>query len=235
MRKNTPFALLIVFSLVLFSGCGMNFGGSGDPGQKDGPGSGEEGDIAEEPQGPDSGEDYDTTIPGLPDSGDEVEPSPDSGDEVDTEGQPDGPGSGPDGDMPEEPEEDEGQDDDDESDEPTSPDSGEEIDLEHPNGPDSGEDYTVRGSCNAIGEGSTCVEYVGSFWTKENARLNCSSASAFSTSACPRPVLGGCRIGAGSATEIITWHYSYGGDPYTEVIQYATMSCNALPGGQWTN
>lgn len=216
----------MILSLIIFSGCGMSFG------QTDGSRSGDRRDAAEEQKGPDSGDDYDTTIPGAPDSGEEVELGPDSGEEEDTSGQPDGPGSGPEGDMPEEVDEDE-PDDEDESDEPTSPDSGDEIDMREPGSPDSGEDYTARGSCNLIAEGSTCVEYIGSMWTTSQARLNCSSASAFSTSACPRPALGGCRVGAGSATEIITWHYSYGGDPYTEALPYAKGACNALPGGSW--
>src|SRR5512133_456465 len=95
MNKNYYLAGLMISSLLIFSGCGMSFGGSADPGQTDGPGSGPEGDLPEDRRGPDSGEDYDTTIPGAPDSGDEIEPG--SGDP----GQTDGPGSGPEGDLPE--------------------------------------------------------------------------------------------------------------------------------------
>src|SRR3989339_100905 len=50
------------------------------------------------------------------------------------------------------------------------PDSGEEEDNQ---GPDSGEEISLeedlknraKGSCNVISEGSTCVEYIGSYWT----------------------------------------------------------------------
>jgi hypothetical protein len=31
----------------------------------------------------------------------------------------------------------------------------------------------------------------------------------------------------------VTWHYSYGWDPYTEVKGYAAQACNALPGSAW--
>ncbi len=172
--------------------------------------------------------------PQGPDSGDEIELGPDSGDEIDMSDEPKSPDSGDEIDMsqPSEDEEEADDEDEDEGEEPTGPDSGDEIDT-RTGSPDSGEDYTVKGSCNRIGDGSTCVEYVGSFWTKTQARLNCSSDEAFSTSPCPRPVIGGCRIGAGSATEVITWHYGYGGDPYTEAAPYAAQACKSLPGGAW--
>jgi len=165
-------------------------------GQPEGPDSGEEIDTSDEPSSPDSGEDEDNQ---GPDSGeDEDNQGPDSGEEIDPN-------------------------------EPTSPDSGEEISLN---------DYLkskAKFSCNLINDGSTCIEYIGSFWTKDNAKLNCSSASAFAAKPCPRPALGGCRLNADTSNEIVTWHYSYGGDPYTEVLPYATKSCEALPGGHWIN
>jgi hypothetical protein len=242
---------LLAFSL---SGCGMSLSGPG------GPDSGEEIDPSEESKGPDSGEDYDTSIPGAPDSGEEIDTSdepkgPDSGDEVDPN-EPTSPDSGDEIDTSEPTSPDSGEDYDtsipgapdsgdeiDTSDEPKSPDSGEEADPNEPTSPDSGDEITLnedlknraKGSCNLISEGSTCIEYIGSYWTKINARLNCSSAAAFSTTPCPRPALGGCNVGAGSATEIVTWHYGYGGDPYTEVINYAASACNALPSAHWIN
>lgn len=159
--------------------------------------------------GPDSGDDEDNQ---GPDSGDEVDPDidkpagPDSGDEADNQG----------------------------------PDSGDEVDPNEPTSPDSGDEITLnedlknraKGSCNVIAEGSTCIEYIGSYWTVANAKLNCSGN--FSTKPCPRPVLGGCRLGADTPNDMVTWHYSYGGDPYTEVIQHAANSCKAI-GGWWVN
>jgi hypothetical protein len=180
-----------------------------------GPDSGEEIDL-DEPNGPDSGEDEDNQ---GPDSGeDEDNQGPDSGEEIDPN-------------------------------EPTSPDSGEDEDNQGPDsgedednqGPDSGEETTLdedlknraKGSCNLISAGSTCVEYIGSYWTTTTAKLNCSDASAFSTNSCPRPALGGCRMGIGTSNEVVTWHYGYGGDPYTEALPYAAMACNALPSSGW--
>lgn len=185
------------------------------PDQLSGPDSGE----YEDNQGPDSGDDYEIGPLSGPDSGDEEDnQGPDSGDEIDPN-------------------------------EPTSPDSGDDEDNQGPDsgddadnqGPDSGDEITLnedlknraKGSCNLISEGSTCVEYIGSFWTNTNAKLNCSDASAFSTNSCPRPALGGCRLGAETSNEVVTWHYSYGGDPYTEAITYAASACRALPGGWW--
>jgi len=173
----------------------------------------------EDNQGPDSGDDYETGPLGGPDSGEEEDnQGPDSGDEIDPN-------------------------------EPTSPDSGDDEDNQGPDsgddgdnqGPDSGDEITLnedlknraKGSCNLISEGSTCVEYIGSFWTTANAKLNCSNAAAFSTNSCPRPALGGCRLGTETSNEVVTWHYSYGGDPYTEALPYAAAACRALPGGWW--
>lgn len=173
-----------------------------------------------EPTSPDSGDEIDLSLePTSPDSGDDEDnQGPDSGDDGDNQG----PDSGEEDNSPE----------------PTSPDSGDEIDV---NGPDSGDEISLnddlknraKGSCNKIAEGSTCIEYIGSFWTTTNAKLNC--GASFVAKACPRPALGGCRIGADTPNEIVTWHYSYGGDPYTEVIQYAAASCKALPSGWWIN
>lgn len=202
MLKKISLVLFLGLGMVMFNGCSMPFG------QPEGPDSGEEIDLSQEPTSPDSGEDADNQ---GPDSGEDVdlnEPtSPDSGEDEDNQG----------------------------------PDSGEDADNQ---GPDSGEEISLsddlkskaKGSCNLISSGSTCVEYIGSYWTKNQAKANCSSASAFSTAACPRPTAGGCWIGRGTANEIVTWHYNYGGDPYApEIIPYASGSCNALPSGQWIN
>jgi hypothetical protein len=186
-------------------------------------------DIFDDNKGPDSGEEIDLSDePNSPDSGEEVDLSdesngPDSGEEIDNQG----PDSGEEIDL---------------TDEPSSPDSGEEVDPNEPTSPDSGEEISLsddlknraKGSCNVISDGSTCVEYIGSWWTSTNAKNNCAGTGVFSINACPRPSIGGCRIGAGSANEIVTWHYNYGGDPYTpELVPYASRACKALPGGQW--
>jgi hypothetical protein len=226
MHKKIYLFLILLLAVILLNGCSMPFAGS-----PDGPDSGEEADN----QGPDSGEDGDNQ-------------GPDSGDEIDTSNEPKSPDSGEDGDNqgPDsgEDEDNQGPDSGDEIDtskEPTSPDSGDEIDPNEPTSPDSGEEISLnddlknkaKGSCNRISDGSTCVEYIGSYWLGGNAKLNCGS-EAFATTPCPRPSLGGCRIGSDTATEIVTWHYSYGGDPFTEVISYTAQSCTAV-GGRWVD
>jgi hypothetical protein len=45
--------------------------------------------------------------------------------------------------------------------------------------------------------------------------------------------VGGCRIGADSAFEFITWFYSYGGDPFSsETVPNASEACTTA-GGMW--
>lgn len=177
------------------------------------PDSGDEIDITQECSAPDSCDEVDANEPEWPDSGDDYDTStscsaPDSCDDEQ---------------------------------EPTSPDSGDEIDPNEPTSPDSGDEITLnedlknraKWSCNVIDEGSTCIEYIGAYRTTKIAKLNCSDSGKFSSSPCPRPVLWWCRVGIESPTEIVTWHYSYGWDPYTEVKQYAAKACNALPGYAW--
>ncbi|MFH0891643.1 MAG: hypothetical protein V1867_02585 [Candidatus Falkowbacteria bacterium] len=169
-----------------------------------------------QPDGPDSGEEIDL---------DKEPDGPDSGEEIDVDESPDGPDSGEEIDVDESPD---------------GPDSGEEIDPDEPTSPDSGEEITLsedlknkaRGSCDRIGDGSTCVEYIGANWSGNRAALNC--GGAFKASPCPRPAVGGCLINGNTADEVVTWNYDYGGDPYTAEVQpYAAAACNALPAGRW--
>ncbi len=173
-----------------------------------GPGSGEYAPVAPtgpEPSGPGSGE-YAPAEPSGPGSG-EYAPA-----------EPSGPGSGEYAPA-----------------EPTGPGSG-EYENE---GPGSGEEVSnsnyyknkARGSCNVVERGSTCVEYIGSFWTWDNIVPNCTGAGTPSQSACPRPFMGGCNMGQGTLAEIITWHYE--GLYDAENIQHAARVCNALPTASW--
>jgi hypothetical protein len=104
-----------------------------------------------------------------------------------------------------------------------------------PTGPGSGEELPpAKGSCNIIDFGSTCVEYIGSYFTWENIELHCQGTGTPSKNPCPRPTMGGCNIAAGTPNELITWHYNYGGDPFTpDVIPYSSAACNANPFGSW--
>jgi len=91
----------------------------------------------------------------------------------------------------------------------------------------------IRGSCDLIEMGSTCVEYYGSYWNNQTIELACSEGIV-STGGCPAPNMGGCRIMPGSETDMITWHYDRGGDPFSEEnILYASQACNSIPGGVW--
>lgn len=161
--------------------------------------------------GPGSGEEIDISEPEGPGSGEEIDLSepegPGSGEEIDTS-EPTGPGSG--------------------EEEATGPGSGEEI---------SGSDYykeKAKGSCDAISPKSTCVEYIGSYWTWANIKLNCSGSGIPSQKPCPRPSLGGCNMGFATPNEIVTWHYEGGGGEITkESIPYLVMACNALSGSKW--
>jgi hypothetical protein len=92
-----------------------------------------------------------------------------------------------------------------------------------------------RGSCNAIGFGSQCIDYVGSMWTDEQMKLNCQGEGrSFSKDACPYPENGGCNMGADTITEIVAWNYPYGGDPVTGGdLESAVGACNLTVGSKW--
>ncbi|MFH0834446.1 MAG: hypothetical protein V2A63_03595 [Patescibacteria group bacterium] len=95
----------------------------------------------------------------------------------------------------------------------------------------------VVGSCGSIETHSACIDYIGSMWTPQVAELGCSSGEGmvFSKDACPvTDAIGGCRIGAGSSNEMITWFYDIGAEPVDpETVQYAAASCNATPNASW--
>jgi len=98
------------------------------------------------------------------------------------------------------------------------------------------ENRKVRGSCNAIGKGSTCVDYVGLYWeNSEFATLNCTGpGQVFSENTCPYPDNGGCQAGAGTVFETVVWMYPYGGSPVTgDALKAAITSCNLIMGSQW--
>ena len=186
-----------------------------------GPGSGEELKPGETPTGdnldrgngpgefgPGSGEELPADEPTGPGSGEELKPGETpTGDNLDR-------GNGP-GEF--------------------GPGSGEELPADEPTGPGSGDELDVKGSCNTIDDGSTCIEYIGSYFDRlQNMQLNCAGVGIFSTQGCPRPAVGGCNTSSGTANEMIAWFYDYGGDPFTpDVVPYAAMACNANPFGAW--
>ena len=103
--------------------------------------------------------------------------------------------------------------------------------FEDPNG-----DGKVKGSCNSVAENSVCIDYMGSFWTEEQMKLNCTGPEvSFSKNTCPYPEIGGCKSGGGTITEIIIWYYPYGGEPITgELIDITRQVCNVTYMSQWT-
>ena len=91
----------------------------------------------------------------------------------------------------------------------------------------------IKGSCNAINETSTCLEYIGSYWTEEEMKKNCNGI--FSTDDCPKDFLGGCRTGIGTILEILSWTYpEKEGDFDPEVLENAQKNCESLDGAEWS-
>lgn len=94
----------------------------------------------------------------------------------------------------------------------------------------------ARGSCNAIKESSTCLEYVGSFWTKTQMQNNCSDSGIFELKTCPSGSIGGCNIGNGGPTDLVSWFYPTGGSPIDgDSLKYAKLACDSNPLGRWIN
>ena len=92
----------------------------------------------------------------------------------------------------------------------------------------------VRGSCNVIAASSTCIDYVGSFWSEQQMKLNCGQVGEFSTNTCPYTELGGCQMTGGTAVEVVTWSYDHGGQSISaEEAVYQAKACNALATGNW--
>lgn len=97
-----------------------------------------------------------------------------------------------------------------------------------------GEKYQVRGSCNTINDKSACMDYIGSFWTEEQMKLNCGSEGTWSKNTCPYSEVGGCRLGAGTMAETVIWNFKHGGQPFPmEALPSAQKVCNVSPGSSW--
>jgi len=93
----------------------------------------------------------------------------------------------------------------------------------------------IGGSCNTISKTSTCIDYIGSFWTETQMRYNCYSGTV-SFNLCETGNIGGCNILKGNDTETIIWMYPYGGSPISsDSAQSAKPSCDINPLGNWVN
>jgi len=49
-------------------------------------------------------------------------------------------------------------------------------------------------SCNAIAKSSTCIEYIGSFWSEIQKKYHCQEAGTLSSEPCESGNIGGCEI-----------------------------------------
>lgn len=100
------------------------------------------------------------------------------------------------------------------------------------------EDVKVIGSCNSMETHSACIDYIGSVWTWQTIELSCNKDEGMvaSREACPTGSVGGCRVGAGAATELITRFYNSGPEALEpESVQYAAAACSAALGSSWVS
>ncbi len=98
-------------------------------------------------------------------------------------------------------------------------------------------DIKVIGSCNSMKTHSACIDYIGSVWTWQTIELSCKDEGMVaSKEACPTGSVGGCRVGAGAATEMITRFYNSGPEALEpESVQYAAAACSAALGSSWVS
>jgi len=89
-------------------------------------------------------------------------------------------------------------------------------------------------SCNAIEDSSTCLEYYGSFWTKESAKLNCADSWTFSTDPCPTWSVWGCNTWVWTAADMVAWIYlGWWWEVTADSVKYAQMACDATMASNW--
>ena len=90
----------------------------------------------------------------------------------------------------------------------------------------------AKGSCNAIADSSTCIEYYGSFWDDVQIEMACDGV--YSKDPCPRDMAGGCNTGEGTPADMVAWMYLRGGGEMTaESLKYAKMACDATLASVW--
>jgi len=111
-------------------------------------------------------------------------------------------------------------------------DSGDSETIEEE--PEDKEEERRGGSCNAITKTSTCIDYIGPFWTETQMRYSCSYSGEFSFEPCEGGNIGGCEVGRGSFNDMIIWMYPYGGSPIAaDTAKSAKPSCDMNPMGNW--
>ena len=100
---------------------------------------------------------------------------------------------------------------------------------------DKNEEFTAV-SCDSISKMSTCVDYIGSFWTQQQMVYACEYSGVLSDKPCKSGSIGGCQVGKGGFNDMIIWMYSYGGQPIAgSTAKSAKPACDMNPMGNWVN
>ena len=91
------------------------------------------------------------------------------------------------------------------------------------------------GSCRAIKEKGSCIDYIGSMWSDDGvAEQNCKKVGTYSSDTCPHSEFGGCQTSAGSAVEMIIWAYREAPQNQKgEAMPYAYEACTNNPYAHW--
>jgi len=92
----------------------------------------------------------------------------------------------------------------------------------------------VKGACDKIDNESTCMEYIGDIWTDELMNTSCQDVKSLSNDSCANDFAGGCSIGAGTTSEMITWYYLRGkAEISTASLKNLEKICNMNPKAKW--
>mgnify|MGYP007050445082 CR=1 FL=1 len=92
----------------------------------------------------------------------------------------------------------------------------------------------AKGSCDAIADSSTCIEYYGSFWTEQQMKLQCQWAGTFSKKWCPSDMAWWCNTAMWTQADMVAWMYlRWGGEIDAEWLKYAKMACDATMASKW--
>ncbi len=91
------------------------------------------------------------------------------------------------------------------------------------------------GSCNAVATDGVCIELVGSAYLDGNmGAMACADTGVFTGDPCPTSPYGGCRTGAGTNVEMISFMYPNAENEIDDQsIKYAQMACEANGLGEW--
>lgn len=104
--------------------------------------------------------------------------------------------------------------------------------IEEENTADSGTAW----SCDAMVSEGVCIELTGSIYkTGNTAEMSCADTGDFVKKPCPTSPYGGCKTGAGTNVEMISYMYpNTENEVDNESIKYAKMACEMNGLGVWT-